>query len=300
MKYFISIVITCFVIHTSLGQGDGPRAYWPVPEGTNIITPMYFNINSNAVFNNQLVVAEAEFETNLYGAMYTRVFNVAGRTAAVIAMVSGGTLSGGVSGVIEGEISGMADTYVIGLLNLHGAPSADLQTYVQTKYDFAVDVIVAFRAPTGSYDADRILNIGTNRWEFKLGFPMLKFFDWGTNKVFSIELVPTISLFTDNTDISGTNASLEQSALFNLEGHVTRKFSKLIWGSFDYLYRNGGRTSLGGVNNDNLINALQIGGTIGFDINPKVATYVTYGGIVAQNTNGLDGDFFKVSFSYNW
>ncbi|WP_034061552.1 transporter [Lacinutrix jangbogonensis] len=300
MKYFISIVITCFVIHTSLAQGDGTRAYWPVPAGTNMVTPLYFHINSNAAFNNPLVVAEAEFETNLYGAMYTRVFNLAGRSAAVIAMVSGGTLNGEISGLIEGETSGMADTYVIGLVNLYGAPSVDLETYMQTKYNFAADVIVAFRAPTGSYDADRILNIGTNRWEFKLGFPMMKFFNWGTNKVISIELVPTLSLFTDNTDISGTNASLEQTALFNLEGHVTRKFSKLIWGSFDYLYRNGGRTSLGGVNNNDLINALQIGGTVGFDINPKIATYVTYGGIVAQNTNGLDGDFLKLSFSYNW
>ena len=29
------------------------------------------------------------------------------------------------------------------------------------------------------YDADKNINIGTNRWEFKLGFPMMHFFNWG-------------------------------------------------------------------------------------------------------------------------
>jgi hypothetical protein len=257
-------------------------------------------VNSNSAFENAFFIKEANFDTDMFGLMYTKVFGIGGRTAAVVAMVSGGSLSGGIEDIFTGETSGLADTYVIGVYNLYGAPSVDIEEYMQTKYDLVIDMIAAFRAPTGAYDADRNLNIGTNRWEFKFGFPMMKFFHWGTQKVTSIEVFPSISFFTDNTDIDNSNANLEQSAMFNLEGHVTRKLSKLLWASLDYQYRYGGRTSLGDVQNDNLINALSLGASLGADFSPAFGAYITYGGVVLNNENGLDGNLIKLICSFKF
>jgi len=301
MISYFRILLAYLLIFSTLtyGQGDGPRAYWPAPKGTNILAPIYSHVNSNSAFDNTLFVTEADFKTNIYGLMYTHVFEVAGRTAAAVGMVSLGNTQGGIRNIYEGESKGLADTYMIGLINLYGAPAVNGQGYIKTRYDKIVDVIIGIRAPTGVYNADKKINIGTNRWEFKLGFPMMKFFNWGTAKVTSIELLPSISVFTFNNDISNGD-KLKQNALFNLEGHVTQKLSKIIWASFDYQYRYGGQPKIDGELQGNRINSLAVGGTLGADINPKYGGYITYGGIVATNENGIEGNILKILFSYKF
>jgi hypothetical protein len=302
IKKFLKVVFSAcfaFATFTANAQGDGPRAYWPAPKGTQAITPLYTHVNSNSTFENTLFVGGADFNTDVYGLMYSNVFAISGRTAAVVAMVSAGSTKGGIKNIYEGESSGLTDTYVIGLINLYGAPSVDGKGYVETKYNNILDVTLSFKAPTGEYDAEKNINIGTNRWEFKLGFPMMKFFNWGTQKVTSIELLPTYSLFTNNNDISG-GETLSQKGLFGLEGHVTRKLTKILWASFDYQYKNGGRASIDDVEKENHINVLMLGGTVGFDITQKFGGYITYGDVVATTSNGMDGNMLKILFSYKF
>lgn len=290
------LILSTFV---GLAQGDGPRAYWPAPKGTQALTPLYVHVNSNSAFETTLFSGGADFNTDSYGLMYSNVFGIGGRTAAVVAMVNYGRTEGGIRGVFEGERSGLADTYVVGVLNLHGAPSVTLEEYLKTQYKSVVDITFSFRAPTGLYDADRFINIGTNRWEFKLGFPMMHFLNWGTNHVTSFELLPSYSLFTNNNDISG-GETLSQNGLFSLEGHVTQKMARSFWVSFDYQYKNGGQTETDGVSNQNLINVLMLGGTLGYDFTPKLGGYVSYGGVVATTSNGMVGNMLKFLLSYKF
>lgn len=298
---FKALFFSCFLFlsFTAIAQGDGPRAYWPAPKGTQAISPLYTHVNSNSTFDNTSYLIKADFNTNIYGLMYSNVFAISGRTAAVVAMLSGGTTKGGIPNIYEGKSSGLADTYVIGLINLYGAPSVNGAGYMKTRYKNIVDLTLCFRAVTGQYNADKNINIGTNRWEFKLGFPMMHFFNWGTQHVTSIELLPSYSLFTNNNDISGGETKA-QHGLFGLEGHVTQKLSKSFWASFDYQYKNGGRTSIDGVDNNNHINVLVMGGSFGCDFTQKFGGYVTYGGVVAATSNGMQGNLLKFIFSYKF
>jgi len=214
-------------------QGEGPKAFWPAPKGTSVVTPLYLNLKSNRIFTNPIFVEGAEFNTNVYGVMATTIFNIKGKTAAVAGVFSGGSTSGGLKDIYEGSSSGFADVYIMGILNLYGAPSATLEEYMKTKYNWIVDVQVAFKAPTGKYDKDKLVNLGTNRWQFKLGFPIMKFFNWGTAKVTSIEVLPSISFFTNNNELSNENETLQQKPIFNFESHVTQKLTKMLWVSFD-------------------------------------------------------------------
>ena len=57
-KYFvIGMVFATFILGTSkiYAAGDGPRVFWAVPVDTNVITPMYFNIDSNYGFDSSLI-----------------------------------------------------------------------------------------------------------------------------------------------------------------------------------------------------------------------------------------------------
>jgi len=297
MTRFLYFLIALLLLNGStLAQGDGPKAYWPTPVGTNMITPMYFNIHSNQVFQNNIFVKEADFTTNIYSLMYTRVVDLKGHSAAIVGVFSCGNTEGGTP-KINGEASGIADFYGIAGFNLLGAPSVTPEEYMQTKYDFVLNMLFAFKAPIGKYDADKNLNIGSNRWELKIGFPMMKFYNWGTAKVTSLEFLPSASFYTNNSNISGGDV-LKQKMTFNSEAHVTQQLNKMLWISLDGFYIVGGETSIDGVNNDNMINSLQLGGTLGAYFSRKINTKISYGGVVAKNDNGMDGNMLRITASY--
>lgn len=301
----MKILKKILLLHLLLGgviaqaQGDGPRAYWPQPNGTNITTPLYTFVGSNQVFDNAQFIKQADFDTNIYGLMYTRLFNVKGRTAAIVAMLSYGDTSGGLPR-FNGTTNGLGDIYVVGVLNLYGAPSVDKQEFVKTKYNTIVDIQLAFRAPTGKYDASDVLNLGTNRWEFKIGAPIMKFINWGTPKVTSIEFLPSISFFTKNNDLGTTPGSLSQKPLFMLENHVTQQLNKMFWLSLDSMYRLGGETAVNDVDNDNSFNTFQLGGTLGMYFSRKVGLKLSYGSVIGETTDGMSGDMLRAMLSFTF
>lgn len=301
MNYWRAFACVFIFIFTTAvhAQGDGPRAYWPQPVGTNIVTPLYTYIGSNQVFDTNQFVKTADFDTNVYGLMYARLLNIKQRTAAVVAMLSYGDTSGGLPN-FQGTTSGLGDLYVVGILNLYGAPAVNPEEFMQTKYNLLVDLQLAFRAPTGKYDASDALNLGTNRWEFKLGFPIMKFFNWGTPKVTSIEVLPSLSLFTNNNDLANTSGSLSQKPLFALESHITQQLNKMFWVSLDGMYRLGGETAVAGVDNDNMFNALQLGGTLGMYFSRAWGLKLTYGSVLGENADGLSGYMLRGMLSYTF
>lgn len=137
---FILLIGLLLISSSIYAQGEGPKAFWPAPKGTNIVTPLYLNLKSNRIFDNSLFVKGAEFNTNIYGVMATTIFSIKGRTAAVAGILTGGSTSGGLKNIYEGSSSGLADFYAMGILNLYGAPSVDLEGYMKTKYNWIVDL----------------------------------------------------------------------------------------------------------------------------------------------------------------
>jgi len=300
-KSALTLLFGLLLISSSMyAQGEGPKAFWPAPKGTNIVTPLYLNLKSNRIFTNPLFVKGAEFNTNVYGVMATTIFGIKGKTAAVAAIVTGGSTEGGLENIYEGSSSGLADVYIMGILNLYGAPSATLEEYLKTKYNWIVDLQVAFKAPTGKYDNDKNINLGTNRWQFKLGFPIMKFFNWGTAKVTSIEVLPSISFFTNNNDLVDPNETLSQKAIFNFESHITQRVTKMLWVSLDSMLYTGGETSINDVSNDNSLSSFQLGGTLGADLSRKIGVRFSYGKVLGNNENTMDGQMIRAMVNYTF
>ena len=299
MNYLRTIAYVLILGFTAImqAQGDGPRAYWPQPVGTNIITPLYSHVGSNQVFDNNQFIKNADFDTNVYGLMYARLMNIKERTAAVVAMLSYGDTSGGLPN-IQGSTNGLGDLYMVGILNLYGAPAVDAEAFMKTKYNTLVALQLAFRAPTGKYDASDILNLGTNRWEFKIGAPLMKFINWGTPTVTSIEVLPTLSFFTKNNDLGDTPGSLSQKPLFGLESHITQQLNKMLWVSLDSMYRLGGETAEAGIDNDNTFNTVQLGGTLGMYFSRDLGIKLTYGSVIGENADGMSGYMLTGMLSY--
>jgi len=295
----ITLLFFCFATAgKALAQGDGPRAYLPVPVGTNILTPFWLGLSANRGLDDFLVVKDAEFDTNVFSLMYTRTISVAGNLGGIFAVLPAGKVDGGIPGTgFEGKSSGMADVFVGMNVALFGAPAYGPKEFATYKPETALSVLAGFFAPTGKYDSDKVINLGANRWAFRLGLPFLHIFGWGPGKITTLELTPSVWFFTDNDDPCNAD-KLEQKPVLKLEGHFTRDFSPMFWGSLDALYTLGGETRVDGVDQDNSQSSLALGATLGVNLSRTLGLQATYGKIVDHNESGMDGSMWRIKFSY--
>ena len=100
---------------------------------------------------------------------------------------------------------------------------------------------LSISAPTGQYDPDKLINIGTNRWAFKPEIGLTIPHDRWMFDVFA-----GVWLFSDNPDFFG-GVHREQEPMPTLQGHVSYTIRPQLWLAFDSTYYFGGETSANGV-----------------------------------------------------
>ena len=216
-KYFVAAMVAAtFILATTkiYAVGDGPRVFWAVPVDTNVITPMWISLDSNFGFDSSLIIPDAEFNTNIMALMYKRAISIGGNLGSVSVIVPGAKVEASLGNLpaLQGESSGLGDITVMGVMSLMGAPAYSQEEFASYVPETIVDLLLAVTAPTGEYDSSKIINLGTKRWSFRVGVPIMHFFSTGPGNSTSLELQPSVTFFTDNDD-----ASLEQDLSINLK-----------------------------------------------------------------------------------
>lgn len=313
----LAIICIFLGINSQLfAQVDGARAYWPIPRRTNVITPVYTFISSNKIADNNLYYSEGDFTTQLGGLQLTRAFSLKGHTATFTVYGSYGYTEGETSGdesFKAGKTSGLGDIYGAFSYNLIGSPGVTPEEFMKAKYDWVVDLQIAAKASV-NYNEDKYLNVGSNRWEIRAGFPIMKFQNWGTIKQSSFEVFPSFSYYTTNVNPSKhTDSDLKQSPTFNLDAHYTRNFNKILWAAGDIYYVVGGETSYHANNDDDqnddtdiadviynndLINSIRVGVTVGGNFTRRISARANFGQTFSINSNGIAGSRVQVSATY--
>ena len=75
-------------------------------------------------------------------------------------------------------------------------------------------------------------------------------------------------LFTDNTNFAG-GRTREQDAIVILQGHLTYRFTRVMWLAADGNYFRGGTTTIGGKQNIDFQNNSRIGATFSKSLAPR-------------------------------
>ena len=138
-------------------------------------------------------------------------------------------------------------------INLHGAPALALREFSAWKQDLIIGVSLQVSPPWAQYDADRIVNIGSNRWSFKP--------EVGISKAigpWTLEAQAAARFFTDNDDFYGGNTR-SQDPLYSLQGHVIYGFRSGKWISVDGTYFAGGRSTINDARNNDLQQNWRVG-----------------------------------------
>ena len=191
-----------------------------------------------------------------------RMLDIGGRTGAVsVIMPRAGIESG--AGAVRASNDGLGDVGFGAEVNLFGAPaltSEEMRTW--TPESFASVHFVA-TTPTGAYDADSPVNVGTNRWSLSSTLNYSYTPDAG---VTWLEGYVTVTAFTDNDDAPSTAEPLSKDPLFQFEVHASRNLTPDLWLSADGYYTAGGETRLDGVGQDNAADTLRLGAGLGYRV----------------------------------
>jgi hypothetical protein len=280
-------------------QGDGPHNLPLIPIDTNIFAGMGMWLSGN--FNPAQTALIPGADVNVLAAplTYIRTFPMGSHFGRLFVTVPLATLEAsaeafdprfGFYRVIERRRSGYMDPMVALHIGLLGAPALTLPEFVKHTKSFQLYGILGTSIPVGTYDSDRLINLGTNRWSFRTGIGMVVPF--GTKHATALESANSVFFFTDNTDLLLADERA-QDALFVSENHLTHNFTPRFWASLDLRYQVGGETATDGIEDGNKTEILGGGLSLGYQFTPQLGCYGSFGTIIAKK-----GDAEETMFRY--
>ena len=279
------------------GQFTDPRTYTPGPVDVNDLEFDYTHARQNASIDTSLVVGSENLELNKGDLSYTHNFGLLGHFAWANATVPYASLSGYISeSNISGSSTGFGDSSfeLAGLLRGGEALSAaELARHERTT---SVGVSLTVSVPTGEYNPDKVLNLGTHRWSFKpevgIAYP------FGPEQKWEVDGYVNALFFTDNTAYRGIEV-LRQEPLPGLEAHISYTFTPSFWASLDTRYAFRGQTSVDGVAQNNSQENL----IVGTEAHWLPDSHNSVGLVLAKalvHTNAPNYTGVVVKYAYSW
>jgi hypothetical protein len=278
-------------------QFSDPRTYEDTPAGTNQIEVGVGYARGDASIDTSVIVTGAQLDL-LQGTIdYTRYFGWLHRLMWVEAGVPVAHLAGSISGTnVQRSTAGAGDSsYALGML-LKGGPALSPSQFADYKPSTVLGVSFTATAPTGSYDPERILNLGADRWSFKPEIGVSHPF--GPEQKWVFDAYSNVYFYTDNTSYRGREI-LRQEALPGLEGHMSYSFNDSVWTSLDLRYSFRASTILNGVNQDNPQQNLVLGTETNVSVTGRNSlVFAVAKSLVHRNGPAVTG--VSVRYDYTW
>jgi hypothetical protein len=297
---------------TAQAQDDGARAYWKAMENTNFLSFQYLRFNADASDSELYdpshgIYPNSETDMDLFMLMYGRQIELFGRSAMITTAIYGGDMNSEIgldpfnpaSVRSRQTANGFGDPNVGLTVNLYGAPNI-ANFYDMSNYEprLTVDVSALLTIPIGEYEEDNAVNIGQNRWWGRLAFPVVFYFgSYAPLYRTSLEVTPSVFVFAKNDDFLGQE--MENDPLFQLEAHVTRDITRTLFGSVDFVWRQGFDTELDGVGVGDELEIKTLGFTFDFIINDNSSIRFSYHSNFIDDDE-IDADMVRFQFNYGW
>jgi len=282
----LAAVVSVAALSEASAQSIEPRAYQNAPVGVNFLIAGYAYTNGGLSLDPSLPVTDAELRTSSAILGYIRTLDLGGLSAKADAIVPYTWLSGSADYVgrpVSRSVHGVGDPSFRLSVNLYGAPALNLKQFAEYRQDLIIGASLQVTAPWSQYDDTRVVNVGTNRWTFKP--------EAGLSKAlgpWTLELQAAAVLYTDNDNFYHGHTR-SQDPLYSTQTHVIYSFRSGIWGSADATWFAGGRSSINGVEGNNLQRNWRVGGTLAFpvDVRDSIKLYASRG-VSAQTGNNYD------------
>ena len=273
-----------------------PRAYVNTPVGINFLLAGYVYSDGGLSTPGSSPIKDAQLRMNTGILAYARTLDVWGKSGKFDVILPYSELSG--NAMVAGQprernVSGLNDPRFRFSVNFYGAPALSLQEFADYQQDLIIGASVQTSAPIGQYDKDKLVNLGNNRWFVKPDIGISK--TWG---VLSLELSAGVFFFSKNDDYFG-GKTLEQDPVCSMQAHVTYNIGHGVWAALSWTYDYGGRTTIDGLQSDDLQNNSRWGATIALPVNRNnsIKLYASTG---VHTRTGTDFDMVGIVWQYRW
>ncbi len=273
-----------------------PRAYRTLPTGLNAAVFAYAFSSGNIVTEPSTPIEGLETEAHTVILGYLRSFGLFGRSASLtltapyVYMSGSATISGS---FVEADRAGWATPRARLAVNLLGGPALTPKEFAQYKQGRNLGVSLTVAPPGGQYTSDHLINFGTNRWAFKpeIGYSSIR-------GKWIFEAAAGVWIFTTNTDAPG-GVTRRQDPIGSFQGHISYSFKPGLWLALTANYFTGGRTSIDGVEKDDLQKNSRIGLTLSLPVGRgKSVKLAAHTGAVTSI--GADFDIATVAYQILW
>lgn len=266
------------------GQDLEPRTYANTPIGLNFLILGYGHTDGGVATDSALPIENTQVEVHSAVFAYARSLDIMGRSAKFDVVLPYAWASGSATAIgqfRERDVSGFADPRVHFSVNLYGAPALSLEDFKDYQQDTIIGASLEVTAPGGQYDADKLLNLGTNRWSVKPEVGISK--NLGS---VTLELAGGVRFYTDNDDFFGGKVR-KQDPIYSLRGHIIYSFSHGIWAALDGTFYTGGQTTVDGTERNNRLENTRLGASLALPITRynSVKLYFSTGVSTRAGTN---------------
>jgi hypothetical protein len=280
----------------ALSQELEPRAYSPAPVGTNFALLAIGRSTGEVLTDPSVPIQDVEARLNAGVAGYGRTFGILGHQASVV--LAAPYVWGDVSGNVFEEArsvtrSGLGDLKLRLAANLIGGEALTPKEFMKRTPRTTLGVSLSISAPTGQYDPDKLINIGTNRWAFKPEIGLTIPHDRWMFDVFA-----GVWLFSSNPDFFG-GVHREQDPMPTLQGHVSYTFKPQLWLALDSTYYFGGETSANGIPQDDRKENSRVGLTLSLPVAKGQSIKLNWSkGATARL--GSNFTTYGIAYQYSW
>ena len=251
-----------------------PRAYSASPIGANFLLVGVTRSSGDVVFDPTVPITDVHADINAATLGLGRTFNLAGRQALVTAAFpyAWGDISGKVAEQAQSITrSGLTDARLKVSVNLWGTPALKPAEFVRQPPRTNIGASLSVTPPTGQYLADKLINIGTNRWAFKpevgLSHPRGRW--W-------LELAAGAWLFTSNDRFYPGESLRTQAPLFVFQSHVSYNVTRRAWAAFDATWYGGADVRVNSGPPASRQNNTRVGGTLSLPTGARQSLKIAY------------------------
>jgi hypothetical protein len=278
-------------------QELAPRAYWPAPRGTNVLSLAYQYSSGDVVIDPTVPLEGVKAKIHVAQAAYAHTFGFLGRTSSLQLSLPYTWADGQgyyLGQPVSRKVDGWADARLRFAVNLIGAPAMNREEFRALVRNPVPQLgfSLLLQAPTGQYDPAYLVNPGTNRWGVKPALGAI--YAFGGSWALEFELGGWF--FTANDDYQGKRRL--QNAILSTEAHLVKYFRRGIWASLDANFFTGGRTQVDGTLNRDLQRNTRVGATVLVPLGHH-ALRASYSAGTMTETGG-DYDVVSLVYVYIW
>ena len=296
IKIYLIVALSLLFVSNGVSQELEPRAMTNLPIGTNFILGGYGYSNGNLLLDPALTFENLNSNVHSGLAAYVRSINLFGLSAkldAILPYVLGDWEGNINENYLDQTRNGFGDLRLRISFNFLGSKAMNVSEFKEYKPKQISGLSVQLIMPTGSYNSNDLINVGSNRWAIKSQWGFAQFVDkW----VF--EAYVGMWLFTKNTDYLMGN-ELTQKPLYTLKTHLIRELPKMMWASVGVGYGIGGQAQVNGIDRDTEISTLRLSLDYAIPFGKKHSIKFNYATGI-RFKKGPDFDAISIAYQFRW